>query len=235
MKKQRLFKVCRLLAISSLILVFSGASRCSGPKIKLPDVQFTFGDPVTLSFQLKNEVIVGARLPIPDVEGAFVELVPEFGTQPPRVLFSIPASQFDNDKFRLRDPKSLPDGRPFPSYVDKNLPAVAIEVPMLKHITFYLGKEIAAMFVPTNRIFDPDAEITVSFSDNAGRLVGYITRIPTVNAKNGGFFVAFHWDLAISNPNGGVATIKLQDLQNGMLNGFPYDLSEIFETRDDLQ
>lgn len=230
MKKQRLFKACRLLAISSLILVFSGASRCGGgPKIKPPDVEFTFGDPITLSFQLRNEVVVGVKVPIPDLPGAFIELVPEFGTQSPRVLLSIPASQFDNDKFKLRDPKSLPDGRPLPSYVSENLPSIAIEVPMLKHITFYLGKEIAAMFVPTNQIFNPDAEVTVSFSDNAGRLVGYITRIPTVEGENGGFFVAFHWDLAISNPNGGVATIKLQDLQNGMLNDFPYDLSEIFE------
>lgn len=229
MKKQKLFKACRLLAISSLILVFSGASRCGGPKIKLPDIQFAFGDPVTLSFELKNEVIVGAKMPIPDMEGAFVELVPQFGAEPPRVLLSIPAAQFDNDKFKLRDPKSLPDGRPLPSYIGKKLPSVAIEVPMLKNITFYLGKEIAAMFVPTNSIFNPDAEVTVSFSDDAGRLIGYITRIPAIEGKNGGFFVAFNWDLAISNPNSGTATIKLHDLKNGMLNGFPYDLSEIFE------
>lgn len=229
MKNRTPFKVCRLLAISSLILVFSGVSKCPAPKVQLPDIHFTFGDPVTLSFDLKNEVIVGAKIPIPDLEGAFVELVPQFGLTPPSVLLSIPAASFESDKFKLRNPKALPDGRPLPSYIGKNLPSVAIQVPMLKNITIYLGREIAAMFVPTNRPFNPDAEVTVSFSDNAGRLVGYLTRIPAVDGANGGFFVAFHWDLAISNPNGGAATIRLQDLKQGTINGFPYDLSQIFE------
>lgn len=231
MKNRTPFKACRLLAISSLIFVFSGISQCPvpKPKITLPDIRFTFGDPVTLAFDLKNEVIVGAKLPIPDLEGAFVELIPQFGPTPPSVLLSIPAAAFESDKFKLRNPKALPDGRPLPSYIGQNLPSVAIQVPMLKNITIYLGREIAAMFVPTNRAFNPDAEVTISFSDNAGRLVGYLTRIPAVNGANGGFFVAFHWDLAISNPNGGVATIKLQDLKQGTINGFPYDLSEIFE------
>lgn len=216
-------------------LMIAGLSGCGKIKVVVPQVHLTFGDPVELSFELKEEVGVGGRFPIPDLEGAFLEIVPNNPATkaPAQIVLSVPRSQFENEKFKLRDPQALPDGRPLPR-VSGPLPAVAIQVPEWNNITFYLGPQVAAIFTPSAAKFDPDQEITVGISDNSNRQVGFVTRIPVdKNKQNGGFFVQFFW-----NQTGEVsATIHESDLQHGYVNapeyGYdgssPVDLRDIFE------
>ncbi|MBI3019398.1 MAG: hypothetical protein HYY61_05860 [Deltaproteobacteria bacterium] len=231
MGSQNIFKAVRLMAIISLIFVFGGAEKCNwfAPKIKLPDVKLTFGDPVTLSIPLKGqEILVGIKLDIPDLEGSFVELIPQAGNTPASVFLSVPAKAFDNPPFRLRDPGTLPDGRPLPKIADGKLPAVALAVPQRNNIVFYLGLEVAGIFVPT-KSKEPDVQLTLPISDNAGRNIGFITRIPQSNGDNGGYFVSFNWNVATTNPPLGAARIHEEDLANAELEGIPYDMRDVFE------
>ncbi|HBQ20579.1 MAG: hypothetical protein A2Z91_07330 [Deltaproteobacteria bacterium GWA2_38_16] len=232
MNTKNLYKAGRMMAILSLIIVFGGAWKCNwlNPKIKLPNVKVTFGDPVTLSLPLSGqEITVGAKLDVPDLEGAFVELIPQIGNVPATVFLSVPAKVFDNPAFRLRDPGTLPGGRPLPKVAEGKLPAVALEVPQWNNIVFYLGLEVAGLFAPTTGK-EPDVQLTLPISDNSGRNIGFITRIPQENGANGGYFVSFNWNLATTNP--GEAIIHRSDLANASIEGIPYDLSEVFETSE---
>ena len=230
MTRQTVRQITQTTALISLILVFGGASKCNwfAPKIKLPDVKLTFGDPVTLTLPLKGEILVGTKLDIPDVTGGFVELIPQVGNTPASVLLSVPAKAFDNPNFRLRDPGTLPGGRALPKIADGKLPAAALVVPQWNNVVFYLGLEVAAVFVPT-KSKEPDVQLTLPISDNAGRNIGFITRIPQENGDNGGYFVSFNWNLATTNPPLGAARIHEQDLAHVELEGIPYDMREVFE------
>lgn len=228
----KLSKVSRIMVIVSLIFVFGGAKKCNwfAPKIKLPDVKLTFGDPVTLTIPLKGqEILVGVKLDIPDVTGAFVELIPQVGNTPASVFLSVPAKAFDSPDFRLRDPGTLPGGRPLPKVSEGKLPAVALVVPQWNNIVFYLGLEVAGLFVPTKGK-DPDMQITFPISDNSGRQIGFITRIPQENGENGGYFISFNWNLATTNPPIGAAHIHEKDLAYVELEGIPYDMRDVFES-----
>ncbi len=232
MGSQKISKIIRMMTIVSLIIVFGGANKCNwfAPKIKLPDVKLTFGDPVTLSIPLKGqEILVGAKRDIPDVTGAFVELIPQVGNTPASVFLSVPAKAFDSPAFRLRDPGTLPDGRPLPKIADGKLPAVALVVPQWNNVVFYLGLEVAGLFVPTKGK-EPDMQLTLPISDNAGRNIGFITRIPQQNGDNGGYFISFNWNVATTNPAIGTAAgIHESDLAHAELEGIPYDMRDIFE------
>lgn len=208
-------------------------------KIKLPKINLKFGDPVVLTLELKQMIKVGGKFAIPDLKDSYVELIPTNAhtNAPAMVILSIRADQFENDHFKLHDPTLLPDGRPLPKIQGK-IPSLAIEVPELYNITFYLGIEVAAMFIPTTINFEQDAEITLPFSDSSGREVGFLTRIPTINGQHGGFFVSFNWSLAVSNPNDN-AVIREEDLRHAFINdprakkwgyesGKPVDLSNVF-------
>ncbi|MBI3017327.1 MAG: hypothetical protein HYY62_04965, partial [Deltaproteobacteria bacterium] len=96
------------------------------------------------------------------------------------------------------------------------------------NIVFYLGLEVAGVFAPTKGK-EPDVQITFPISDNAGRQIGFITRIPQENGDNGGYFVSFNWNLATTNPPIGAARIHEEDLAHVELEGIPYDMRDVFE------
>ncbi len=225
-------RIARLCLVVSLIVVFGGASKCNWlkPKIKLPDVKLTFGDPVTLSIPLKGkEITVGVRMDIPDLTGAYVELVPQVGKNDPYVFVSVPSKEFENEKFRLRDPATLPGGRSLPKIVEGKLPGVSFEVPQWNNMVFYLGLEVAGVFVPT-RGKEPDVNMTIPFSDNSGRQIGFVSRIPQENGANSGYFVSFNWNMATTNPLGGYASFHERDLENVYWEGQgPIDMRDVFE------
>lgn len=227
MKWSKLIHLCLLF---SLILVFGGASKCNWfkPKVTLPDVKLTFGDPVTLSIPLKGEVSVGVKMDIPDLAGAYVELVPQVGKKDAYVFISVPSKEFENEKFKLRDPATLPGGRALPKIAEGKLPAVAITIPQWNNVVFYLGLEVAGVFTPT-RSKEPDVNLTLPFSDNSGRQIGFITRIPQENGANSGYFVSFNWNMATTNPLG-QASFHESDLANGYWEGQgPIDMRDVFE------
>lgn len=233
MGSQKISKAIQMMAIVSLIFVFGGAEKCNwfAPKIKLPDVKLTFGDPITLTIPLKGqEILIGAKRDIPDLTGAFVELIPQVGNTPASVFLSVPSKEFDSPAFRLRDPGTLPGGRPLPKIADGKLPSVALVVPQWNNIVFYLGLEVAGIFTPTKGK-EPDVQLTLPISDNAGRNIGFITRIPQENGGNGGYFVSFNWNVATTNPpmSRGAARIHEEDLANAELDGIPYDMRDVFE------
>lgn len=235
MQKSFLWKISRLSVICSLVIIFGGASKCNWfkPKIQLPDVRIAFGDPVTLTLPLKDlEITVGVRIPIKDLDGAFVELIPQMGNNPATVILSVPAATFDNPAFRLRDPATLPGGRPLPRIVEGKLPAIALEIPQWRHIVFYLGLETAAIFVPTKGK-DPNVQITLPISDGSGRDIGFITRVPQDNSgQNGGYFVSFFWELARSLPAGQFGRIRPEGLTRANIEGMLFDMSDVFKVTE---
>ncbi|OGQ14992.1 MAG: hypothetical protein A3B70_04295 [Deltaproteobacteria bacterium RIFCSPHIGHO2_02_FULL_40_11] len=214
-------KSIKNLSFITLVVLFGMAAKCQflNPKVKLPNVTLTFGDPVTLTIPLnKQEVTVTATIPIPDLEGAFLQINPTTKDKPGEVVLTVPRSAFDNPNFRLRDPATLPGGRALPNVPEGKLPHVAINVEKWHNVTFYLGVEVAALFIPTDK--GDDVELTLPITDNSGRDIGFITKVPTdANKQNHGYFVMFNWNLATTNPLNGTATLRNEDIHRVKVNG----------------
>ena len=237
-------KIIKLSFVLSLVI---GMTACGKVKIKVPQVDLRFSNSVVeLSFDLKNQQLdVGGQFDVPDLEGAKLTLVP---TNPitgssARVVLTVPADKFEDEDFKLKNPTLLPDGRNLPDVGGPlPLPSVAVHVPDWLDSTFYLGTKVAGIFVPTTAKFDPDGWVTVGFSDQAGRQVGFISRVPSDGVGTiAGFFVQFFWNQAISNPMH--AMIREQDLrqahvkhplleQRGITYDMPFDISEYAELED---
>lgn len=247
------FKKFKFLSMFIVFGLLTMAAKCSwfSPDVQFPelkDIKLTFGDPVTLSIPLKGQNIkFGVKVQIPDLEGAYVELIPKIGDKAPVVFLSVPRDVFDNDKFRLRDPATLPGGRELPKVATGKLPAVALQVKEWNDVVFYLGFEVAGVFIPTKGK-DPDLEITLPMSDNNGRQIGWWTRIPQDTAQsNGGYFISFNWNLVTTSPARRTAQCaglhsddyakaeingkKLEDFSNKELNDIWENVSAWAETK----
>src|SRR3989338_8514726 len=197
-------KIIKLSFVLSLVI---GMTACGKVKIKVPQVDLRFSNSVVeLSFDLKNQQLdVGGQFDVPDLEGAKLTIVP---TNPvtgssARVVLTVPSDKFEDEDFKLKNPTLLPDGRNLPDTGGPlPLPSVAVHVPDWLDSTFYLGTKVAAIFVPTTAKFDPDGWVTVAFSDQGNRPVGFISRIPNEGVGTiAGFFVQFFWNQASSNTN----------------------------------
>src|SRR6185437_3629383 len=114
-----------------------------------PNVGFVDGT-LTMSVVLTQVSLnVGARVEIPNMPNSYLEIGPDFQTN--GTLISIGLAAQDITKLAggdLLDPSTLPGGRPLPGVIDGQLPAIAVTVPKLDHIVFYVGPTVFGVFVP---------------------------------------------------------------------------------------
>ena len=70
-------------------------------------------------------------------------------------------SDVESDYFQVVPHETLPDGRAFPFTIDGTLPALAINVPQAKDMTFYASKDVFGFFLPIS--LPPEFAASVSY------------------------------------------------------------------------
>lgn len=174
--------------MASVVAVVVGCSgNGSGP---FKDVQLTLsGESVLINFPVKGlHVDIGGRIPIKEIKNAFVDVIPDpDGT---RFAFSIPVAGLSSD-WTSNDPKKLPCGQALPLAAGAvELPSLAIDVDTKTNLTFYLGKEMFAFFIPFNNKFPLQLTYAIKIGNSK---VAYVTAIPNLPNQDGcgGAFLNF--------------------------------------------
>lgn len=168
----------------------------NGPKVNIQDGK------ILLSMELeKIDLGTGLTLPMPKMQNSTITLGPTmnpdgtFGGTLIQVAFDL--KDVESDEFRVVDPQLLPDGRTFPFLIDGTLPALAVNVPKAKNMTFYASKNVFGFFLPIR----VPKEFTVS--------VHYRIKI---NGKNYGIVSLIHPDQQ-GEGGGVVALLTLKDVR----------------------
>lgn len=169
MKGLRIFSIVALMATFAL-----GASRCSTPIVDGVRLDIT-----TTSVSIRSEfdksvmIDVGGRFLIPDLEGAYLELVPGGGggaeTRAAAIVFGVDLSQYAR-QFPITPVDSLPNGIPFPGTVEGPLLAWAIDTQASRTLVGYIGVEtgeigFAAQLGAFDKVLLPGSLITIVFRD----------------------------------------------------------------------
>ena len=168
----------------------------NGPKVNVQDGK------ILLSVELeKVDLGAGATLPIPKLKNSNITVGPamsedgSFGGTLIQVAFDL--NDVESDHFKVVDPQLLPDGRPFPFMINGTLPALAVNVPKAKDMTFYASNNVFGFFLPIKL----PKEFNVS--------VHYRIRI---NGKNYGIVSLIHPDEQGAGA-GVVALLTLKDVR----------------------
>jgi len=92
------------------------------------------------------------------------------------------------------DPQTLPGGRLIPGIVNGVLPSVAISIPSLKNISFYIGRDTFGFFIPVPKLSEYKSISTARFRIK-GKRVGNISIIGSDgNSKNAGVLLLIDSD-----------------------------------------
>lgn len=136
----------KILLLSALFAL----SSCGG-KFKIPGVLgpnfSTSDDHAITNMVIENVNFDGTSVvEIPKIENSFIEVsgLPQGGTS---IDFKIDIEAITNGNFDTLEPAALPGGREIP-VVGGKLPSIAVAVPALKNVHFYIGKKVYGIFVP---------------------------------------------------------------------------------------
>jgi hypothetical protein len=184
------------LLLSTSFLVSSCGGGGGGKNVKIEGVVgpnllvVDDGLLVTMVFQ-KIVMDGGLRYEIPEYQESYVEVGPDL--QSGGTLMAIYISfldVFDNAGYlKSLDPQTLPGGRPIPGLASGALPAVAFSIPEFHNVSFYLGNNIYALFVPVD-IGIKNAIATFRFYSDGAR-VGNISLVGEDNSgENAGVLLA---------------------------------------------
>ena len=201
-------KTMKLLSYFTLFTFLFAATSClnqeegqfipgvNGPKINIQDGK------ILLSIELeKIDLGTGVTLPMPKMKNSSITVGPSmsgdgtFGGTLIQVAFDL--KDVESDHFKVVDPQLLPDGRPFPFLIDGTLPALAVNIPKAKNMTFYASKNVFGFFLPIKL----PKEFTIS--------VHYRIKI---NGKNYGIVSLIHPDQQ-GEGAGVVALLTLKDVR----------------------
>ncbi len=144
----------------------------TGPNVNFIDNKFT------LSMTLQNVTFDGGlRIPVPKMPSSYVEFGPDF--QSNGLLISIGVDAKDllaltGNPANVLDPTRLPGGRPLPGVGSGELPGLAVQVPKLENIAFYVGSNVFGVFVPVQLPWK-DYMGSFRFYDGAGNRIGNLT------------------------------------------------------------
>jgi hypothetical protein len=175
----------------------TGCGKGSKKNVKIPGVSGPFvnivDNKLTMSLTFTEiQFDEGIRLEIPKMPNSYVEVGPDF--QSAGYLLSVGLDVNDiktltHDGFDVLDPHSLPGGRPLPGVVEGQLPGVAVQIPKLKDVVFYVGPQVFGAFVPV-KLPIKTAIVTHRFYDGAGDQVGNISVVGTdAQNDNSGFLL----------------------------------------------
>lgn len=187
-----------LLAVSASLLVFAG---CNSPTTGTNTWSIEGVDGPTLTFSnnvatiyatfTQLSVSAGATIPIPNMPNSSIEVAPN--VQGGGVLLQATISAADVAKLagaNLLPPQELPGGRPLPGVAGGTMPSLAVQVPALDNITFYIGANVFGLFVPVGNFSTDQIIGTFQYYDQTNNLMGDISVVgEDANGKNSGFLL----------------------------------------------
>jgi hypothetical protein len=157
------------------------------------------------------EISGGLTVPIPNMPNSSLELTPSAngGTLVSGTISAADVAALAGTT--VIPPSQLPGGRPLPGVPAGSLPAIAVTVPQLDNITFYIGPQVFGLFAPVT--FDLNQIIgTFDFYDDSSKLVGQISVVgEDANKANSGFLLMLNIaDTAKSMIDAGKLKLPLQ-------------------------
>lgn len=188
-----------LLLITTTALSLSSCGGGSGKNVVIPGVDgprlSIIENQMLLSLTLTEASIDGgARIPFPKMENSYIEVGPDLKSSGYLIQVGVNFNDLSallKNEVNTIAPKALPGGRPLPGVVEGQLPAVALVVPKLNNLVFYVGPEIFGFFVPVQ--FPKEMKgymATFRFYDTDGSAIGNISVVgPDSANQNGGILV----------------------------------------------
>lgn len=162
-----------------------------------PDVEVVNGR-LVLSLVFQNIGIDGgATVPIPKYPNSSIQVGPDFQSAGTLLVVTISVTDFLGDKGTLFNPQALPGGRPLPGVAAGVIPAIAINVPQLMNMVFYVGPQVLGVFFPFNKLNLQGAIVSFRFYNKAGEAIGMLSLVGEDSAgKNAGILAMVRADLA---------------------------------------
>jgi len=141
----------------SMILTLGFASSCgnnSGKNIEIAGVKgpnvSLMQDSLLVSMVFENvQMDGGLRYNIPKYKYSFLEVSPDAESNGTLMMISISLQDLVGGGLDQLDPQKLPGGRNLPGVVGGKLPAVAFSIEKFNNMSFYLGKDVFGIFVPS--------------------------------------------------------------------------------------
>ena len=91
----------------------------------------------------------GLRYNIPKYKYSYLEVSPDAETNGTLMVISISLKDLVGGGLDQLDPQELPGGRNLPGVAGGKLPAVAFSIEKFNNMSFYLGKDVFGIFLPT--------------------------------------------------------------------------------------
>ncbi len=127
-----------------------GGTNIEIPGVKGPTVSL-MQDSLFISMVFENvELEGGLRYNIPKYKYSFLEISPDANSNGTVMNISISLADLLEGGLDQLDPLKLPGGRNLPGVNGGALPAVAFSIEKFNNMSFYLGKKLFGIFVPTN-------------------------------------------------------------------------------------
>jgi hypothetical protein len=162
-----------------------------------PDVEVVNGR-LVLSMVFQNiHIDGGATIPIPKYPNSSIQVGPDFQSSGTLLVLTVSVTDFLGDKGTLFNAQTLPGGRPIPGIAAGVMPAVAIQVPQLMNMVFYVGPEVLGVFVPFGKLNMQGAIVSFRFYNKASEPVGMLSLVGSDAAGlNAGILALIRADLA---------------------------------------
>jgi len=127
----------------------NSAKNISIPGVNGPNVSL-LQDNLMISMVFENiQLDGGLRYNIPKYNYSFVEISPDLESNGTAMNISISLKDLVNGGLDQLDPQKLPGGRNLPGVSTGSLPAVAFTIEKFKNMSFYVGKDVFGIFVPS--------------------------------------------------------------------------------------
>ncbi|MGZ3700939.1 MAG: hypothetical protein ACXWSD_04110 [Bdellovibrionota bacterium] len=168
------------VAMALTLTACGGSSTGTNPLISGvtgPDVEVVNGRLVLSMVFNDIHIDGGATIPIPKYPNSSIQVGPDFQSAGTLLVLTISVSDFLGDKGTLFNTQTLPGGRPLPGIAAGVIPAVAIQVPQLANMVFYVGPQVLGVFVPFGKLNLQGAIVSFRFYNKAGAPVGMISLV----------------------------------------------------------
>jgi len=189
--------VVSFVATFALALTAPACGKGSSKNVKIdgvdgPKVNFVDGK-LTMAVVLQNaQIDYGMRIPLPYMPQSFLEVGPDFASNGYLINLGIDAKDviaLAKDHVKELDPMTLPGGRPLPGISEGFLPGLAVQVPKLNDLVFYVGAALFGVFIPVELPWK-DYIGTFRFHDGAGDSIGNISIVgKDTEAHTSGFLL----------------------------------------------
>lgn len=180
-----------VFASLTLALSISACGKGSSKNVKIdgvdgPKVNFVDGK-LTMAVVLKNaQIDFGVRIPLPYMPESYLEVGPDFASNGYLINLGVDSKDviaLAKDHVNQLDPLTLPGGRPLPGIAEGFLPGLAVQVPKLNDLVFYVGAALFGVFIPVELPWK-DYIGTFRFYDGAGDSIGNISIVGKDAEKN---------------------------------------------------